>query len=244
MKIIVLKIAAVSLALSALLVLLTSRSSANASLAPQEKTVEQVQKNIKVLTGMPQSQLIPVMNFMSASMGRRCNFCHVNRSGQWDYASDEKPEKNTAREMIKMVLDLHKQNFPGATEISCYTCHRGANHPTNLPALPLPIPSPRPAATGGAGATGAAPPAAPQASPSPTPAPPTADAIFSKYIEAIGGQAKVDNIKSRTIKGSVAQPNGTIQFESSQAAPHKFYIMATTGQGTVERVFNGTVGWE
>jgi len=244
MKIIVLKIAAVSLALSALLVLLTSRSSANASLAPQEKTVEQVQKNIKVLTGMPQSQLIPVMNFMSASMGRRCNFCHVNRSGQWDYASDEKPEKNTAREMIKMVLDLHKQNFPGATEISCYTCHRGANHPTNLPALPLPIPSPRPAATGGAGAAGASPSATPQPSPSATPALPSADAIFSKYIEAIGGQAKVDNIKSRTIKGSVAQPNGTIQFESSQAAPDKFYIMATTGQGTVERGFNGTVGWE
>ncbi len=31
--------------------------------SPQEKTVEQVEKNIKVLIGMPQSQLIPVMNF-------------------------------------------------------------------------------------------------------------------------------------------------------------------------------------
>ena len=30
--------------------------------APVEKTVEQVQKNIQVLTGMPASQLIPVMN--------------------------------------------------------------------------------------------------------------------------------------------------------------------------------------
>ena len=34
----------------------------------QEKTVEQAEKNIKVLTGMPQSQLIPVMNFFAASM--------------------------------------------------------------------------------------------------------------------------------------------------------------------------------
>ena len=32
--------------------------------AAQEQTVEQVQKNIKVLTGMPQSQLIPAMNFL------------------------------------------------------------------------------------------------------------------------------------------------------------------------------------
>src|SRR6185436_18666100 len=92
--------------------------------SPQEKTVEQVEKNIKVLTGMPQSQLIPVMNFFAASMGRRCNFCHVNKDGKWDYASDEKPEKTTAREMIKMVLDLRKQKFTGADEISCYTCHR------------------------------------------------------------------------------------------------------------------------
>src|SRR5678809_1734903 len=64
--------------------------------SPPEKTVEQVEKNIKVLTGMPESQLIPVMNFFAASMGRRCNYCHVNNQGQWDYASDAKPEKTTA----------------------------------------------------------------------------------------------------------------------------------------------------
>ena len=40
----------------------------HAATTPQEKTVDQVQKNIKVLTGMPQSQLIPVMNFFAASM--------------------------------------------------------------------------------------------------------------------------------------------------------------------------------
>jgi len=77
-----------------------------ATAAPREQTVEQVEKNIKVLNGMPASQLIPVMNYFAASMGRRCNFCHVNNNGQWDYAADTKPEKNTAREMIKMGLDL------------------------------------------------------------------------------------------------------------------------------------------
>jgi len=46
---------------------------------PAEKTVEQVQKNIKVLNGMPQSQLIPAMNFMSASLGVRCTYCHINK---------------------------------------------------------------------------------------------------------------------------------------------------------------------
>jgi len=32
--------------------------------APPEKTVDQVFKNIKVLNGMPQSQLYPAMRFM------------------------------------------------------------------------------------------------------------------------------------------------------------------------------------
>src|SRR5713226_5427308 len=138
----------------------------------QEKTVEQTRKNIKVLTGMPDSQLIPVMNFFAASMGRRCTFCHVNNSGQWDYPADTKPEKNTAREMITMVLELHKKSFNGSTDISCYTCHRGRNQPQSVPTLPLPVPSPPPG-NPGAGGLGAA--AQPQASPSPRPAGQSAD---------------------------------------------------------------------
>ncbi|HSQ25380.1 MAG TPA: c-type cytochrome [Pyrinomonadaceae bacterium] len=215
--------------------------------APQEKTIEQVQKNIKVLTGLPQSQLIPVMNYFAASMGRRCNFCHVNKNGQWDYASDEKQEKNTAREMIKMVLGVNKNTFKGNTEVSCYTCHRGRNQPQSIPTLPLPLPSPPPANSAGTGRPAGAggPGAAAQASPSPTPAMPSADDIFNKYIAAIGGQAAIDKLTSRTEKGTIVQANGnTFQFELQQAAPDKFYFMVTTPQGAFERGFNGQVGWE
>ena len=282
---IVLKITAVALVLVALLAVSNRDTQAElgaVTVEPQDKPVEQVQKNIKVLTGMPQSQLIPVMNFMASSLGRRCNFCHVNNQGQWDFASDAKPEKNTAREMIKMVMGLHKQNFPGASEISCFTCHRGQQHPVNVPALPLPTPLPRPSATPTAtpsatpslvfqpyglqpnpplrlatssasgpsaaepGGTAAAPKSpGGQAVPSATPALPSADEVFSKYIAAIGGQANIDKIKSRMVKGTVSQPNGgPITFESVQAAADKFHILATVGDGKVERGFNGTVGWE
>jgi hypothetical protein len=217
-----------------------------AAAAPQEKTVEQTHTNIKVLTGMPDSQLIPVMNFFAASMGRRCNFCHVNDAGQWDYAADTKPEKNTAREMIKMVLGLHKQTFNGSTDISCYTCHRGRNQPQSVPTLPLPVPSPPPGnpAAGGPGA--AAPPAGqPQASPTPRPAGPSADDILKKYVEAIGGQAAIDKLKSRTAKGTIVQANGnSLQFELYQTAPDKFYFLVTTQQGPFERGFDGKVAWE
>jgi hypothetical protein len=216
-----------------------------ATAAPKEQTVEQVEKNIKVLSGMPASQLIPVMNYFAASMGRRCNFCHVNNNGQWDYAADTKPEKDTAREMIKMVLDLHKQTFNGSADISCYTCHRGRNQPQSVPTLPLPMPSPPPG-NPGAGPSAAAPPAGqPQASPSPRPSTPSADDILKKYVEAIGGQAAIDKLKTRTAKGTIVQANGnSLQFELYQAASDKFYFLVTTPQGPFERGFNGQVAWE
>src|ERR1043165_9122900 len=215
--------------------------------SPPEKTVEQLQKNIKVLTGMPESQLIPVMNFFSASMGRRCNYCHVNNQGQWDYASDAKPEKTSAREMVKLVMDINKTTERLKLDpVSCYTCHRGRTSPQSIPALPLPLPSPPPNAGGPGGPTpGASPQASPQASPSPTPVLPSADEIFSKYAAALGGQTTIDKLKSRTAKGTITQASGnSFQFELSQAAPDKFYWLVTTPQGTLERGFNGQVGWE
>jgi outer membrane lipoprotein-sorting protein len=211
--------------------------------SPPEKTVEQVEKNIKVLTGMPQSQLVPVMNFFAASMGRRCNYCHVNNQGQWDYASDAKPEKAAAREMVKLVLDINKTTERLKLDpVSCYTCHRGRTSPQSIPALPLPLPSPPPNSGGTGGPTPAA---SPQASPAATPALPSADDVFSKYAAAVGSQGVIDKLKSRTTKGTITQANGSsLQFELSQAAPDKFYLILTTPQGTIERGFNGQVGWE
>src|SRR5437899_4928708 len=133
MKQTILKLTVLGLLIAASLTVLIDRSAARgardrnsnspSSAPPQEKTVEQTRKNIKVLTGMPDSQLIPVMNYFAASMGRRCNFCHVVKDGQLTPELDDKPEKATAREMIKMVLDLHKLTFNGSKDISCYTCH-------------------------------------------------------------------------------------------------------------------------
>jgi hypothetical protein len=241
-----LKSIALGFSVVALFLIVDNRSEvvrATQTQSPPEKTVEQVEKNIKVLTGMPQSQLIPVMNFFSASMGRRCNYCHVNNQGQWDYASDAKPEKAAAREMIKLVMDINKTTERLKLDpVSCYTCHRGRTSPQSIPALPLPLPSPPPNA-GGTG--GPAPSASPQASPSATPALPSADEIFSKYAAALGGQTAIDKLKSRTAKGTITQANGnSFQFELSQGAPDKFYLLVTTPQGTMERGFNGQVGWE
>src|SRR5689334_24195891 len=157
MKRTLLKSISLGLSIVAVFLIFNNRSEvvrATKAPAPQEKTVEQVAKNIKVLNGMPDSQLIPVMNFFSASMGRRCSFCHVNNQGQWDYASDAKPEKAAAREMIKLVMDINKTTERLKLDpVSCYTCHRGRPSPQSIPALPLPLPSPPPNGAGPGGPT-------------------------------------------------------------------------------------------
>jgi len=74
-----------------------------------------------------------------------CLFCHVGDSEQpsrsWDYASDDKPEKRKAREMMAMVADINRRladlddRVAPDLEVSCYSCHAGRTDPRPLPAL-------------------------------------------------------------------------------------------------------------
>ena len=210
--------------------------------ASGEKTVEQVQKNIQILKGMPASQLQPVMNYISTSLGVKCDFCHVNQDGNWNFAADEKPHKATAREMMQMVLSVNKTTFKGATEVTCYTCHRGRSHPTGLP-FPLPVTSPAPAAATGPGPV---PPAAVAAETKPKEAEPTVEHILDKYLTALGGPQAIAKLKTRSMKGTFVTSNGiSLGYEIQQAAPEQLFVMLTTPrQGIIERGFDGAIGWE
>ncbi len=246
-----LKIVALSLLVSISPVLLSNLSDAQSSRdqngstttqsAPTDKTVEQVFKNIKVLNGIPQSQLYPVMRFMAASLGTQCGFCHVFKNGQLDSAADDKPEKQTARAMIKMVLDINKSYAEGNPTVSCYTCHRGRTSPQGIPSLPLPLPSPQSIAGGAsiAGLPGAASPTA-----SNSRVLPAAEDILNKYINAIGGRAAIDQIHSCVIKGRITISSGQfVPYEADQMLPDKAYdLFAIQGQ-TFESVISGSSGW-
>src|SRR5262249_21693566 len=118
----------------------------------QEKPVEQTRKNIKVLNGLPDSQLIPVMSFMASSLGVECDYCHVVKDNRLVPELDDMSTKQTGRRMIQMTFDINKNNrdmFGSTGAITCYTCHRGQTSPATLPALPVPLPSltPRPGAS-------------------------------------------------------------------------------------------------
>jgi Photosynthetic reaction centre cytochrome C subunit len=102
--------------------------------------VEQTKKNIKVLQGLPSSQLIPVMAFFANSLGVTCAHCHA---AAWE--SDEKPAKETARKMIAMQRAINAQHFDGKTSVTCNSCHQGRVKPAATPDLANAGWNPRPA---------------------------------------------------------------------------------------------------
>jgi photosynthetic reaction center cytochrome c subunit len=239
-------LSALTLAVVAAFIVIVSTSSAQnppAAAAPAqtpatERPVEQAFKNIQVLKGLPESRLFPMMNFIATSLGVRCSFCHVNKDGNWDYASDEKPAKKTARNMITMTMGVNKNTFEGNSEVSCYTCHRGRTNVVHTVAFPLPTPEPRPSpapATAGAG----------QPQP-PRETLPTAEQVLEKYYQAIGGAAAIDKVKTRVMKGTLTTANGAaIGYELTQAGPDMVVsTVSSPDSGVIERGFNGTVAWE
>ena len=97
--------------------------------------------NLKVFPkNIPYRVLDHTMDIWSASLGVRCNFCHVRdaQTNKMDFASDAKPEKKAAREMFKMTAKINTKFFKAKKDslgmvmtsgINCYTCHKGASHP-------------------------------------------------------------------------------------------------------------------
>src|ERR1044072_8510213 len=95
---------------------------------------ERTWKNVQVLKGLREGEMYQTMNFMAVSLGQQCTFCHVRNGkdpktgeGIWVWESDDKPEKQSARRMLQMVLMINGSNKIdfGPNAVTCYTCHRG-----------------------------------------------------------------------------------------------------------------------
>ena len=87
--------------------------------------------NVQVLKGV--RDLLPTMHFIRASLGVRCDYCHVTELNK--YRLDDKPAKRRAREMIIMTRQLNDAAFSGRQVITCNTCHRGSPKPVSVPRI-------------------------------------------------------------------------------------------------------------
>src|SRR5205085_11372278 len=97
---------------------------------------EQVFKNVQVLKGIPVDEFMSTMGVFSAALGMSCEDCHAANDAKWEnYALDTSPRKLTARRMIQMVTAINKDNFGGRQMVTCWSCHRGGDHPKITPNL-------------------------------------------------------------------------------------------------------------
>lgn len=101
-------------------------------------------KNLQVLPkDMTRQQVVEVMRGVTRGLGVRCPYCHVGEEGAdlstFDFASDEKPTKKTARVMFRMMADVNDKlsmvgDKPiGEPRVNCWTCHRGEAKPAAPP---------------------------------------------------------------------------------------------------------------
>ncbi|MCL7959414.1 MAG: c-type cytochrome [marine benthic group bacterium] len=109
----------------------------------QEWTWPDHPENLQVLpenwTGQ---RLRPVMTGFTRALGVRCSHCHVGDDGQplstYDFASDDNPNKERARTMLKMLGDINQTlktlepSGPERVNMWCHTCHRGRPRPMTL----------------------------------------------------------------------------------------------------------------
>src|SRR5450755_246000 len=101
-------------------------------------------KNLKILPkNISKEDLDKVMDGFKAALGVKCGFCHApskdTTNHHPDFASDDKPEKNIARKMMKMTSKINKKYFSynkndqgvSVPTVQCMTCHHGKEHPNS-----------------------------------------------------------------------------------------------------------------
>ncbi|NIR73201.1 c-type cytochrome [candidate division KSB1 bacterium] len=100
-------------------------------------------ENLQVLPkDWPGSRLRAPMRGFTSALGVGCSHCHVGEEGKplstYDFASDENPNKNRAREMLRMLESinghLEKIEPSGDKPVNmwCHTCHSGRPRPMTL----------------------------------------------------------------------------------------------------------------
>jgi hypothetical protein len=101
-------------------------------------------KNLQVLPkDTTRQQINGIMRGFTRALGVRCPYCHVGEEGAdlntFDFASDEKPTKKTARLMLQNLMETNAKfasigdKPAGEPRVSCWTCHRGEAKPASPP---------------------------------------------------------------------------------------------------------------
>lgn len=101
-------------------------------------------KNLKFFPkDISRQALLDTMGTFTRALGVNCAFCHMADESiprdQHDFASDQKPNKDKARTMLRMVAAINADYLTKLSSrmqppivVTCATCHRGVSEPRPL----------------------------------------------------------------------------------------------------------------
>jgi hypothetical protein len=189
-------------------------------------------KSVMLLRGIPVDTFFEAMGMFANAMGNDCTFCHTSEA-VFDKAkfAESTPRIMKARQMIVMMNAINKQYFAGQTRVTCFTCHGGSDRPRAEPDLALQY-------------------AEPVFDPNAREIPPdprtSANQVFDKYIQALGGADRLAKLTSYVAKGSYSGFDTSfdkIPVEIYAAAPNQMTMVTHLSTGTNTKAFNGRNGW-
>ena len=189
-------------------------------------------KNVMLLRGIPVDTFFEAMGMFANSMGNDCTFCHASEA-VFDKAKFalSTPRIMKARQMIVMMNAMNKQYFGGQTRLTCFTCHGGSDRPRSEPDLALQY---------------AEPVFDPNAREMVADPRVTANQVFDRYIQVLGGADRLAKLTSYVAKGSYAGFDtdfDKIPVEIYAAAPNQMTMVTHLATGTNTKAYNGRNGW-
>jgi photosynthetic reaction center cytochrome c subunit len=200
---------------------------------PKPQMAEELFKNVQVLKGIPVDEFMDTMGMISAALGLNCLDCHTSDSDTaWERFAADTTMKRTSRRMIQMVAAINKENFAGVRSVTCWTCHRGDLRPSTLPNLeiqysaPMEDPNDIQIRPGGSG--------------------PTADQVFDKYFQALGGTQRLASLTSFTAKGTYTgfdTHHTKVPIEIFAKAPNQRTFITHAAFADRVSAYNGREGW-
>jgi hypothetical protein len=194
---------------------------------------EDVFKNVRLLRGIPVDEFMDTMGMFAAATGMNCTDCHIEESGgSWARYADDNALKQKTRAMIVMVNTLNRTYFEGRREVTCYSCHNGGRRPRANPSLALQY---------------AVDPLIddPYEILQPPPGAPSIDAVLGRYVQALGGAARLAGLTSFSAKGSYRGFDDFDMYplEIFASAPGQRAIVQHSQYGDITTTFDGRAAW-
>jgi len=201
--------------------------------AQNQQMAENVYLNVQVLKGIPVDRFNDTMGMFSAALLLDCVGCHSPL-----ITSDPKafavatPRIQRARQMVVMMNTINKMYFGGQQRVTCFTCHSGDPQPERAPSLRLQY-------------------GELVEDPSslkffPSIAAPPADTILARYIQALGGAARLTSITSFVATGTYSgfdTSDQAVPLEIFSRAPDQRAMVAHGVGADLLWTYNGRSGW-